>query len=151
MSAKKGKKEREVVEDGGISSLFFPGGKEQVRRILVDAIREARRKKLVTAEKLDELCSFREDKLPTCEEFEETPSKMTQVVFCRAACALGLKADEVLRLKVAGNKLKTIVAQMKEERAGLAAALRLGASKSKGIPNDRVAPVYAAIKILSEV
>ena len=141
-------KDVETENTSGASDMFFAGGKDEVRELLVAAVRKARKEQGITPRKLDELCFFKEDGYPTCNEFEKDPSKMTQAVFCRAACALDLKVDEVLDLRVVGSKLDTIVDQM-GKRAGLAAALPL--TRSTEIPHRKVAPVYAAIKILSEV
>ena len=123
-------------------------GKAEVRQLLTDAVRKARTQQKMTQSQLSRRCYFKKDGLPTCAEFERHPSKMTQEVFCRAACELDLKIDKVLKLDLSSKKtLKAVIADMDKNEAGLAAAL----GKAEAIPDEKVAPVYAALKVLSEI
>jgi len=149
MARRRNKREGHRDGQGDICGLFFEGGRDEVREILTSALRKARKQKGVTGKSLDDMCYFREDGLPTCNEFERDPSKMTQEVFCRAACALGLKVDEVLTIKLSKEKLATVLHTMDLNEAGLTAALHV--TKVQPIPNIQVAPVYALFKILSEI
>ena len=135
-----------------ITSLFFDGGVSEVKRILARAIQEARKQQGFTEEKFNELCYFREDGLPFCEDFEKNPELMNYRVFNRATCLLGLVANEILNLDVTGDKLTKVLSAMDDANGGLAAAYdtQTGDAK-KGIPDHKVAPVYATFKILAEI
>lgn len=146
---KRGDRESKNIE---ACSLFFgDNGKEKVKTRLRDAVRDARKEAGMDEAQLDEICFFKEDKLPTCAEFEENPALMTHLVFCRAASALGLKIDEVLNIDCSGKRLETIVKAMDSSNTGLVAALPIGGTKREPISNEKIAPVFAAFKILSEI
>lgn len=117
--------------------------------MLVDVVRDARKQQNIKAKDLDKHCYFKEDNLATCEEFESNPSKMTQEIFCRAACMLHLRIDDVLDIKLSPKKLEEVIATMDLNNGGLAAALYT--KEAKDIPDEEVAPIYARFKILSEI
>ncbi|MHC4476261.1 MAG: hypothetical protein ACYTEL_11485 [Planctomycetota bacterium] len=136
-------------ENSKFCNRFFPeGGKNEVKKLLAEGVRKARREKGISEQELDKLCFFKDDALPTCEEFEKDSSKMTQEVFCRAACALGLKISDVLKIHVDADNLNVVLDTMEADQGGLAAA---SSREAEPIPDDIVAPVYATFKILSEV
>ncbi len=156
MAKKKEKNVKEAVARGEehnseMCDLFFTGGREQVQKVLVGAIKKARSEKNVSKSKLNRLCYFEEDGLDKCEIFEKDSSKMTHEIFCRAACALELKVEDVLKLDLTKDRVTQIVEEMTAKNAGLAAALPVGGNKAKAVANEEVAPVYACIKILNEI
>lgn len=141
-----GKKKNDGDED--LCSHYF-GGKNEVRRRLVEAVRKGRERRKMTRPELDKRCYFKEDGLPTCSQFEDNPSKMTQEVFCRAACELDLKIDKILKIDFSSRKnLKATIETMRANKGGLVAAF---GTKAEAIAEDTVAPVYAAFKVLSEI
>jgi hypothetical protein len=149
MAAKKTKETTDTSNKGDICQLFFTGGKKQVRKLLTEALRKERNRQQLTTEELDEKCYVREDGLPSCADVETDPSIMTYKVFCRTACALGLRVDNVLKINLSPSKVKRVLKIMDENNAGLAAAL--GGKKVKYVADEEVAPIYARFKILSEL
>jgi hypothetical protein len=133
-----------------LSGHFFRGGKHEVRKRLVAAVKRARVRKKISAEELDMRCLLKKG---TCAKFEKDPSQITQEVFCRAACALELKVDKILRINFdAQDNLDHAMKAMVANNGGLAAALSTEpGTKAKDIPYDKVAPVYATLKVLSEI
>lgn len=152
MAVKRAKQGKKADNNVNACELFFPGGgKAKVRMLLSEAVRAARLKAKMTPATLNKLCYFAADEMVGCEVFEKDHSKMTQEVFCRAACALGIKVEDVLKLDISKERLETITGDMKRNNAGLAAALSSGDKKAESISNTVVAPVYIRIKMLSEI
>ncbi len=133
-------------------AFFGKKGEEEVRNLLVGAVRDAREAQNISPKQLDEACFLVEDNWATCEQFEQDSSKMTQEIFCRAACLLDLKINEVLGIDFSeenNGNLKKAISIMRKNKGRLAAAQ--GGDGTQPIPDTEVAPVYATFKILSEV
>jgi len=144
--------DNKIQESEHLADIFFGGGISQVKELLSEAIRKEREKKGLSNAEFDKLCFFEEDGLPKSKQFESDPKYMNYRIFNRAGCLLGLSLDNVLKLKFDDEKISKVLATMNSTSGGLAAAYDTKANIDiKGIETSKVAPVYAAFKILEEI
>jgi len=154
--AAEGNNQQDVIDDDDddddeLSAIFFPeGGKKDVRKQLTEVVRRIRLELKMEPGQLDELCGFgKEAGLPTCDAFEREPDLMNQRVFCRAACALDIEISDALSLDWSGDRMPEVIKRITDSDLRMA-ALPAGTA-GKSVPIEKMAPVFAAFKILSEI
>ena len=129
-----------------MAKKFF-GSPLKIQHLLVKAIQSKRAQRHLTQDELDAQCHFAPLGLPKCKDFEASPKLMSRTVFSLASCVLGIRADDVLRVRLSARDLRWVVKHMTKSKARLS-AYSGGGIDEPAVSMEDAAPVYVIIKAL---
>jgi len=129
-----------------VAKRFF-GSPLKIQRLLVKEIQHKRAQRHLTQDELDAQCHFAPLGLPKCKDFEASPKLMSRPVFSLASFVLGIRADDVLQVRLSAPDLKWVVKHMTKSKVRLCAHSG-GGIDEPAVSMEDAAPVYVIIKAL---
>ncbi|MFH0938345.1 MAG: hypothetical protein V1899_03570, partial [Planctomycetota bacterium] len=146
-----------------IAFVDFFGGKDKIKKTLVQALCKKRKKLKIEPAALDAICGFGKVlpyvanhtrptcRLPLCSEFEKDCQLITRDVFSLAAIALDIKLEEALPLTLLPKQKNTIIEEMGKIKLGFCSGGGGEDSKKHQFGNEDIVEIFTRIKALEEI